>query len=167
MTDTTTDKEHWPTRKDAAEELTLILGETVSVNSMMSWLRQSDCPLPAGRGPIPKRPLIKWAQERRSPGPQGKGDDYAALELQKLREEVRKLQGVNARLYDESVNAEDARGGVVRAVEELRRELTQELPSAAWEASQGKPVDEAVPVIRSLLTAALNRFHDSAKKLGA
>lgn len=156
----------WENRQEAAQELSLILGEPIGLNTMSGWLRQPDCPLPKGRGPIPKAPIIEWCKRERRPGQKGNRDsDFATLEREKLIEEIRKLRGTNARIYAESVNADEARQGIVRAVEELRRELTQEIPSAAWAMSQGKPAEEGVAAIRAMLTEALNRFATQAGRI--
>ena len=160
------DVDTWATRGEAAQELSVILGEAISVNTLMGWTRQPDCPIPHGRGPIPKDPLILWAQTQRTAGRRSNATgEESDLRVRLLEEQVRNLEGKNQKLFAESINAEEARQGIVRAVEEFRRELTQELPSAAWAASQGKPVEEGVALIRDLITAALNRFAEQAQRV--
>jgi hypothetical protein len=161
--------ETWRTRREAAAELSALLGEDVTANVLNSWARDPACPIPSGHHPIPKQPLVLWAQTMRRQHGGGANRrpsaDESDLRVRLLEEQIRNLEGKNQRLWEESVNAEEARTGVVRAVEELRRELTQELPSAIWATCQGKGADESVPLVRQQITDALNRFHTRAMQL--
>lgn len=162
------DDDTWPTRKAAAEGLSAELGFPVSVNTLLGWQRQVGCPLPEGRAPIPRQAMIDWARTQRSPGRKANiatDEDFAVLEKEKLVEEIRRLRGQNQRLYDESINAEDARLGVTRAVEDMRREFLTEFPTALAAAVAGKSIEEAASIVREQLAGALNRFHESAKEL--
>lgn len=160
----------WPNRRAAADELSILLGEDISVNTMAGWMRQPGCPLPAGGGAIPREALIEWAQARREPGrPPTVTDAEALLKMANLRveyleEQIRNLKGKNARIYAESIDAAEARTGVLRAIEQLKAVLLREVPSHAWDASQGKTLDEALPVIKTRIVAALNECAAQAIK---
>lgn len=163
----TTDALTWPTRLAAAAELSIVLGRKITVATITKhWREDPTCPLPLGVGPITKGPLIEWAKNKITGRPPAPDEQLRPGEISPKR----RIEEARARIAEakagviskETLNAEDARHGLVEACNDLKRELLEEIPAASWAACQGKALEEAIAAIRELQSAALNRFAAAA-----
>ncbi len=116
--------------------------------------------------PIPKAPLLHWARSRTMTGASATPDPEKPGEISpKRRIDIAKARMLEAKagvISKETLNAEDARHGLVEACNDLKRELLEEIPAASWAACQGKALEEAIAAIREMQGAALNRFATAA-----
>jgi hypothetical protein len=170
-------KTTWPTRRAAAVELSELLGERISEGTIAKrWAGDSTCPLPPGRQPIPKAPLIAWAKTvRRVPGSGRTIEDQEGLsesaqktielEVAKLAGQVRNLELKNSKLGELVLNVEDVRLACVESGAELQRQLLEDVPQACALAGVGKPLLEATVAVREVLRGVCERYAAALEKM--
>lgn len=143
----------WPDRQSAAVELSVLLGERITVETLRGWVDKGCEALPAGGGEIDKATLVRWIMtERRGVGRPGSPDpakDRAAIAQAKIWE-------AKAKREDERwVLREEVEADGMRAVEALRQRLADAATSAG-QAVVGKPTAEATSLIGRAINAALD-----------
>jgi hypothetical protein len=166
----------WPSRRAAAVDLSQVLNERITAATLTKvWAGDPTCPLPAGRGPIPKAALTHWAKTVRrragSGAPVGdspeSGDQRTAreinektmaLELQKLAAQVANLELKNLKLDEMVLEIEDVRVACVQAGAELQRQLLEDTPQQCVMASDGKTLQEGTAAVREILHQVCERY---------
>lgn len=148
----------WPTRKAAAADLAVLLGRPITAATLAKrWSLDPACPLPKGRGPIPRTALLEYARRKMGipmPGvaaPNPERDARAEL----LQLKVAAIKGA-------AIPLEAVHAGINAAMAELRRAFLDELPMTIAIDARGKPAEEAAELIRERLRAALNAFAEAA-----
>ncbi len=157
---------HWATRRQAAAALSKILGEDVALSHLKRWSAIPGCPIPVGAQPIPINDLISWClNERRAPGrPRSRPDteEEARLRTAHLALQVDNLRLRNSIMEGGRVDSEVARVACVRAVVELRHDMTEDLPSDIAAKVRTMPQAEGVQYIRERIFQALDRMQRGA-----
>lgn len=149
----------WASRKAAAADLAALLGRPITVATLSKrWLLDPECPLPKGRGSIPREPLLIYARRKfgiPSPGA------FPVNPERQVRTQL--LQRKLAVLDREMIPLADVRTGITGAMAELRRALLDELPISLAMDIRGKQPEEAAEIVREALRQALNTFHQAAQ----
>ncbi len=150
----------WPTRRAAAAELSVIMKQpTLTVETVTGWLSDPSCPLPPGRGPIPKVPLLIWIiSEKRGVGRPADASSTAIKSAQAAIFQA-KADAIAGRM----VRVEDVVSSVEAAVDELKQDNIETIPDAVFEMMGKRTPEEIRDEHRVLAAAALNRFSAAAR----
>lgn len=153
----------WPTRAAAAAELAVILERpTLTAETLAGWLGDPACPLPHGKGPIPKIPMLIWLVRHKRE--QGRPADLSTAAVKAAQAAI--LQAKASVLTGRSIPIEIARTAVEGAADNLRGRLLNDLPQLLVEA-RGKPEDEALESVRGLIMLIMNQFVEETRTKGA
>lgn len=145
----------WSTRLVAAAELAVILEQpTMTAETLHGWTKDPACPLPHGRGPIAKAPLLQWLLTTKRP--RGRPPDPDNEKARHAQAQI--LEAKAATLLGKMIRRDQAKQAVQIACDELRRDLTEEIPRAIGEMVGKRTADEIVDESRQLMVEALNRF---------
>lgn len=162
----TTEPASWASRREAARELSEILGRNITPVTLREWRTNQQCPIPH-RGPIPRAPVLAWlVLHKRDVGrPKGAGvqhDDGGEAELRKAKisEDIRRLRMENERREHLSLPREEARAETIRTIGEMKRELLQEFPGDVLEMLGVPATVDNTKRVCDMLSAALNRAVD-------
>jgi len=147
----------WPTRREAAADLTTILGKPITSATLDAWAGDPTCPLPHGRGAIDKSDLIEWARNRRGAGrPPTQGTNPESdVRAEILKRKLAVMDGV-------MIPVADVIAGISSAMSEQRRSFLEELPMDLALAVRGKTTEEAAELIRERLRTVLHAFSEAA-----